>query len=1236
MKNRLLFFLLFLAVSLFNFSIIAQQLAFPGAEGFGRYAKGARAVTSPTIYHVTNLNDSGAGSLRDAVSAPGRIVVFDVCGVINLKSRLVFSSNSYIAGQSAPGDGIILYGNGVTFSAANNLIIRYLRVHMGKEYGDSGKDASGIANGTDMIFDHMSITWGLDENFSVNWDSKGTEPSDITIQNSIIGQGIMSHSAGGLIQTNGGVSIIGCLYIDNKTRNPKVKGLNQFINNVVYNWDGGTGYILGDTEASSWAWLQGNYFIGGPNSGSTPFSRATTAFQLYQADNYVDVNQDGVLNGSAAVNSDFGSAGFVADTSSFTGRPQSHPDIAGGILSPQDALNKVISSVGASLPARSAVDAYVINELLTYGTKGAHIVHEKNDSIYNYVGVVSEGTKPTDTDNDGIPDSWEDANGLDKNTASDALATASNGYLNIENYLNGINAPVSDYVRCASNVKMTSRTKNAITFAWTNNAIASDNILVQQSADGSNFSTIATIAGTSTSYTASSLTEEATYYYRLITTKSGLSNSTPSEILKTATEGEPKIPYLSTDPIPGIGDTTRFYTSIDFAWKNETGPWAGTVYYSIYFGKSADNLTKIADSLTDLAYTFNVDGLPMYTPYYWRVDATNTLGTTTGTVWNMKTGSYSFTSTVADIGVDYNGSTSAAAASGVALFSATSYTLNSGMTNEFKYSASNSSVMNTTTSRGVYDNSVNYKFFYLSSDSYYVQGGITSNSSEQEISDLKINGTSSVLDAGAVCYVLYSNVVGFSTSSIIGYEQIELPAVRSGGMGVELSLPAGVKSFRIYRSVTISTIGEDLYQIGAGTSTQTLSGSGSPRIAYLSATMELTSNDDAAPSSDNTIKSATINGKTASVDNINRTISYEFVKGTTLTDFPVTFVLNNSFSSCDFTSGSTYNFGNGPLQMVVTAQDGTQAIYTVSATVSNKLTVGILTASGVALISDSLLLSAFSDYNVQFLTASTTAPSNINTFYNDCDLIVLHSNVSGTNATGLATSAMVGVKPILNLKAYFYSTGRWGWGTPSNTAIGRVSNTVASALQNHPIFNNVSFNSETLTLYGSATTVVNAFQYVTSPFSGANWTTAMNDANHTIATIDGDATKVNIHELSTNNAAKYLMVGLSYEGNSYTLFNPNAVTLLKNAAAYLLNANTYYDYSTNSVVSSIQSNSLDGGLYFTGKYIKNPNRCKVNIYSCLGISMITSEEELISVESLSTGVYIAKTNTSTLKFLYKK
>ena len=153
-------------------TMYAQQLAFPGAEGYGRFAKGARASESPEIYHVTNLDDSGKGSLRDAVSQPNRIIVFDVAGVIKLKSRLVFSKNLTIAGQTAPGEGVVVYGNGVSFSAAENIIVRYLRIRMGIG-GTSGADAAGIANGGNMIFDHVSATWGLAENFSINRDSKG-------------------------------------------------------------------------------------------------------------------------------------------------------------------------------------------------------------------------------------------------------------------------------------------------------------------------------------------------------------------------------------------------------------------------------------------------------------------------------------------------------------------------------------------------------------------------------------------------------------------------------------------------------------------------------------------------------------------------------------------------------------------------------------------------------------------------------------------------------------------------------------------------------------------------------------------------------------------------------------------------------------------------------------------------------------------------------------------------------
>ena len=133
--------------------------------------------------------------------------------------------------------------------------------------GTDGKDAAGIANGENMIFDHLSVTWGRDENFSINWDSKGTLPRNITIQNSILGQGLQNHSCGGLIQTDteSGITLFRNLYTDNKTRNPKVKGLNQFVNNVVYNWGSGAAYNMGgDSSGQSETTIEDNYFIVGP------------------------------------------------------------------------------------------------------------------------------------------------------------------------------------------------------------------------------------------------------------------------------------------------------------------------------------------------------------------------------------------------------------------------------------------------------------------------------------------------------------------------------------------------------------------------------------------------------------------------------------------------------------------------------------------------------------------------------------------------------------------------------------------------------------------------------------------------------------------------------------------------------------------------------------------------------------------------------------------------------------
>lgn len=241
-------------ISVFALPAQAQLLSFPGAQGFGRFATGARGGT---VYHVTNANDTGAGSFRDAVSVANRTVVFDISGVIRINSLISVANNVTIAGQTAPGGGVTIYGHRLSYTDANNSITRFLRVRMGIN-GD-GNDTITIASGHDMIFDHLSVSWGQDETFSIS----GSDPSNISIQSTMISQGLQTHSAGGLIQTVGGVSILRSFYIDNHTRNPKVKGVNEYVNNVVYNWESDA-YIQGDSTSPSYANAINNYFINGP------------------------------------------------------------------------------------------------------------------------------------------------------------------------------------------------------------------------------------------------------------------------------------------------------------------------------------------------------------------------------------------------------------------------------------------------------------------------------------------------------------------------------------------------------------------------------------------------------------------------------------------------------------------------------------------------------------------------------------------------------------------------------------------------------------------------------------------------------------------------------------------------------------------------------------------------------------------------------------------------------------
>jgi len=623
-------FFLFLSVMPLD---AAGLLAFPGAEGFGRFAVGGRGGI---VYHVTNLNDSGKGSFRDAISSPNRIIVFDVSGVIKVTTGnpLIFSKNLTILGQTAPGEGVQIYGERVSFSGADNIIVRYLRLRMGTS-GTSGKDAAGVANGSNMIFDHLSVLWGKDENFSVSWDNKGTEPANVTIQNSIIGQGLQTHSCGGLIQTNGGVTLFRNLYIENKTRNPKVKGLNQYVNNVVYNWGNGGCYIMGDTEANSWAHIENNYFINGPWEGATDaFTRGTPTFTYYGKGNYFDVDQDGTLDGHIMTADEYSGSTAVSDFVTWdnsTARPQAHPVIA-GMMSAQDAVAWIIDSVGPCLPARDQVDSYLIDELKSFGKKGTtNGISSEKTLPHGGTGVLFDGNKPTDSDTDGIPDLWETANGLNPNDASDATAIALNGYANIENYANTICAAYP-YIKSPSAIISKGITTSSIKISWTDNSSDEKGFYVEQSTDGTVYTVMDTVPADSVFFLSIGLAKETKYYFRVRAFNDDLVSSY-SPVFSVYTYGDPAIPAICTNPFPSDSGTTGAVNGLKLAWSNSSNIYGGPLYYSIYFGTHPDSLELIKDSLLTNSYsggTLNTD-----LTYYWRVDTKNNVGITKGEVWTF-------------------------------------------------------------------------------------------------------------------------------------------------------------------------------------------------------------------------------------------------------------------------------------------------------------------------------------------------------------------------------------------------------------------------------------------------------------------------------------------------------------------------------------------------------------------------------------------------------------------------
>ncbi|MGH8023989.1 MAG: pectate lyase family protein [Limisphaerales bacterium] len=338
--------------------------SFPGAEGFGALASGGRGGEN---YCVTNLDDSGPGTFREAVSQSHRTITFCVGGVVHLKSNLAVSSDVTILGQTAPADGITLYGHSVSFSGSSNIVVRYLRVREGIG-GDRGKCSVNIVNGSDMIFDHVSIEWG-------RWDCLGlTHGSrNITFQYCIFGQGINPQQFGALVDSVTNITFSHNLWIDNQSRNPKAKGSIQYINNVVYNW-GRNGLVGGHSQMDHQLDVIGNYFIRGPSSNDHFVGEFTSTDHVFQRDNYVDLQRDGRLNGTLISDDQFRNSGGPAI---FAPRPFLHPTIPVTTDSAPQAWKTIVMTAGCSLH-RDPADQALIAQLKSPGKSGRLITDESN------------------------------------------------------------------------------------------------------------------------------------------------------------------------------------------------------------------------------------------------------------------------------------------------------------------------------------------------------------------------------------------------------------------------------------------------------------------------------------------------------------------------------------------------------------------------------------------------------------------------------------------------------------------------------------------------------------------------------------------------------------------------------------------------------------------------------------------------------------------------------------------
>jgi pectate lyase len=446
-----------------NKSAAQSPVAFPGAEGFGKYTTGGRGGK---VFIISNLEDNGAGSFREAAEAKGkRMIVFAISGTIRLQTKLTIKGDVTIAGQTAPGDGICLADQSVGLGG-DNIIIRYLRFRMGDRYQNKGMvdgagadDAFGGNRRKNIIIDHCTMTWSTDECFSVYGGDSTTlqwniiaEPLNYSYHFEAGDKDFEHHGYGG-IWGGDHLSAHHNLFAHCVSRNPRFNGVRlgatqelvDYRNNVIYNWGGNNVY---GGEAGNYNMVN-NYYKYGPSTSKSvrsrivnPTRQASPLIDLgkfYVDGNYVDEAKDVTKNNwlGVHVNKDITDAekrNAVVD--------KAFPVEMIAAQSAEAAYTMVLEQAGCSLPTRDTLDQRIIND-----------VKNRTGKFIDVQGGLPHGTAfeqtltawpalrstpaPVDTDKDGLPDEWEKKKGLDPGNAADAAAyTLDKSYTNIEVYIN--------------------------------------------------------------------------------------------------------------------------------------------------------------------------------------------------------------------------------------------------------------------------------------------------------------------------------------------------------------------------------------------------------------------------------------------------------------------------------------------------------------------------------------------------------------------------------------------------------------------------------------------------------------------------------------------------------------------------------------------------------------------------------------------------------------------------------